>query len=260
MAYGDESGAGGGGGGSNFTAASATAVTVGTSSRPYGSDGQVTIVYTGTAPVITSPRPGSALLAGTAGLPYSATITATGIPAPAFTATGLPAGLSINSATGVISGTPVTAGTYPAVAVTATSPAGTATATYRLTVRTPPYRANLSVKITGPATAASRAKISYTVTVTNGGPATATRVETSVATRGLTAVSASTPGSHHGIGVTTLLLTEPSLAAGATVSYTITGTVTAPRHAIIGVVAATRSRVPDPELRNNVSAITEKVT
>jgi hypothetical protein len=129
----EAAGAGGGGGGSNFTAASATDVTVGTSGRSFGSDGQVTISYTETTPVITSPASGSILPAATVGQPYSTTITATGIPTPTFTATGLPPGLSIGADSGVISGIPTTTGTYTP-AVTATNAAGTDTAAYTLTV------------------------------------------------------------------------------------------------------------------------------
>lgn len=46
-----------------------------------------------------------------------------GFPAPTFTATGLPAGLSINPATGQITGTPTAAGTFPIV-ITATNGRG----------------------------------------------------------------------------------------------------------------------------------------
>jgi len=71
------------------------------------------------APTITSGTPTGA----TAGTPYSFTVAATGNPAPTFTVTAgtLPAGLTLDSDTGVISGTPTTPGadtpTAPAVPV-----------------------------------------------------------------------------------------------------------------------------------------------
>src|SRR5439155_190589 len=57
-------------------------------------------------PVITSPL----TACGTVGVAFSYTITATNNPT-SFTASPLPAGLSVNTSTGVISGTPTTAGT-----------------------------------------------------------------------------------------------------------------------------------------------------
>ncbi|WP_144803209.1 ice-binding family protein [Curtobacterium sp. BH-2-1-1] len=79
------------------------------------------------APTITSGTPTTA----TAGTPYDYTVTATGTPAPTFTATGLPTGLSIDGSTGVISGTPTTPGTST-VTITAsngTTPEDTQTVT-----------------------------------------------------------------------------------------------------------------------------------
>jgi len=79
------------------------------------SSGAVSVVYTYTpatppVPVCTS-LPGS----GTIGTPYSGTITVTGgVPPYTFAITGgsLPPGLTLNTTTGAITGTPTTAGTY----------------------------------------------------------------------------------------------------------------------------------------------------
>ncbi len=61
---------------------------------------------------------------GTVGAAYSFTPTATG--SPTFSAAGLPPGLSINAATGAITGTPTTPGSYD-VTITATNAGGVAT-------------------------------------------------------------------------------------------------------------------------------------
>jgi len=76
---------------------------------------------------------------GAQGVSYSTTIASTGGTAPlVWSASGLPAGLSINSATGMISGTPTTTGAS-SVVVTVTDAAGaTATRTYSLVVNAVP--------------------------------------------------------------------------------------------------------------------------
>jgi hypothetical protein len=210
-----------------------------------------------TPPSITSPPGGSALPQGTVGQAYSTTISATGDPAPAFTASGLPPGLTINATSGVISGTPAAAGTYP-VQVTASSMAGSATTSYTLTVV--PDQADLSVKVTGPATVSPGSPVTYTVTVTNNGPATAAKVTTAVAVAGIGSVTSSPPAPHGSLaGVTGLLFSAPSLAAGSSLTYTVSGTVTA-QHGDIGAVAVTRSAVPDPHLSNNLAAVSTPVT
>jgi len=86
----------------------------------------------GPRPVINSPTTAS----GTVGLAFSYTITATNSPT-SFNATGLPAGLNVNTTTGVISGTPTAVGTF-GVTISASNANGTGTATLTLTINAPP--------------------------------------------------------------------------------------------------------------------------
>ncbi|MBI1761248.1 MAG: putative Ig domain-containing protein [Acidobacteria bacterium] len=79
---------------------------------------------------------------GTVGTAYSATFAATGGVAPyqwSITVGSLPAGLTLNAATGVISGTPTAAGTFnfTAQVADAQTPADTAAQAFALTVNAP---------------------------------------------------------------------------------------------------------------------------
>jgi hypothetical protein len=92
-----------------------------------------TATETQTAPLITSTN--SATFA--VGSPGSFTVTASGYPAPALTEAGaLPTGVTLNTTTNVLSGTPAsgTNGSYP-ITITATNVAGTNTQNFTLTVQ-----------------------------------------------------------------------------------------------------------------------------
>ena len=95
------------------------------------------------APVITSPTSAT----GTVGSAFTYTITATNSPT-SFNATGLPAGLSVNTATGLISGIPQNTGTSN-VTLSATNSSGTGTSLLTLTITSPPSASAVYVKLDG---------------------------------------------------------------------------------------------------------------
>ncbi len=144
------------------TTAATTSVTLGATNG--GGTGSATLTITvgaiGAAPVITnSPLTAS----GTIGAAFTFAITASGSPT-SFAASPLPAGLTVNTATGVISGTPTTAGTT-SVVLGATNSSGTGAATLTITVA----GTSGTPSITSATTASGRvgtAFATYTITAT----------------------------------------------------------------------------------------------
>ncbi|MDF2457107.1 MAG: hypothetical protein K0R51_3100, partial [Cytophagaceae bacterium] len=119
----------------------------------------ITFVSLAAAPVISSPATAS----GTVGTAFSYAITASNTPA-SFTASGLPPGLSVNASTGIISGTPTTAGTYNTT-VSATNAGGTASKALTITIIS-----GVAVPIISSASSATGtvgASFSYTITASN---------------------------------------------------------------------------------------------
>jgi fibronectin type 3 domain-containing protein len=124
---------------------------------PYSNVASATIAIVAAPPAITSAITAS----GRVRSAFSYQITATNAPT-SYGAAGLPAGLSVNAGTGLISGTPASAATST-VTLSATNSAGTGNATLMLTIAAAPPA------ITSATTASGRvgSAFSYQITATN---------------------------------------------------------------------------------------------
>jgi hypothetical protein len=117
----------------------------------------INFVAISAAPVVSS----AATATGIAGTAFNYSITASNTPT-AYAATGLPAGLTVNTSTGVISGTPATAGTYN-VTVSATNTGGTGTKAVTITISNPAPVINSAATASGTTGAA----FTYNITASN---------------------------------------------------------------------------------------------
>jgi len=172
------------------------------------------------APAITSPLTAT----GTVGTAFSYQITATNNPT-SYGATGLPSMLTVNTATGAITGTPTATGSYT-VTLSATNAGGTGTATLNLSVNNP-----AAPVINSPLTATGTVNTAFSYQIT------ATNSPTSYGAMNLPdglMVSASTgliSGTPTAVGMSMVAISATN--AGGTGSATLTLTVNNPASPII---------------------------
>ncbi len=110
------------------TSAGTSSVTLSATNSSGTGTGKLALTINQAKPAITS----ASSATGTVGAAFKYQITATNSPT-SFNATGLPAGLTINTSSGLISGTPTSAGTS-SVTLSATNSSGTGTLTLGLTI------------------------------------------------------------------------------------------------------------------------------
>ena len=177
------------------------------------------------APVITSPSTATA----TVGQSFSYQITATNNPT-GFDATGLPANLSVNPSTGLISGTPAATGTF-SITLSATNAGGTGMAELTLTVNPPPPVITSALT----ATATVGQAFSYQITATNNPTSfDATGLPADLSVNPSTGLISGTPATT-GIFLVTLSATN----AGGTGTAQLTLTVNPPPPVITSPSTAT---------------------
>lgn len=180
-----------------------------------------------------------------------------------YPAATFPGGVATAMATtgpdGVATSPTLTAGLIPGpITVTATS--GTLTTTFNLTVTPPagPARADLSLAMTNvPATVVHGQSFTATVTVRNNSSFPATQVKTAVTAPSGLKITAAPGGIATGSAAA---FVEPTLAPGASLTYTVKFTADAGARGAKMITAVANSAVTDPNLLNNVARPTVTIT
>ena len=206
----------------------------------------------GTAPALTADTPASALAINA---PYSYTFTASGNPAPTFAvASGsLPPGLTLSSS-GVLSGTPTTAGKYT-FTVSASNGVGSPAVSPTITM-TVYGSTDMSAAVTGPKTATAGATAVYTVTAYDLGPTTAGQVTITFTLPPGAAFVSATNGGTYANGVVTW--TVATVASGSHANPKVSITLSTPgTNTANGAVQAIN---PDPNPANNSASFNTTVS
>ncbi|MCA2998606.1 MAG: choice-of-anchor D domain-containing protein [Rhodocyclaceae bacterium] len=191
----------------------------------------------GTAPAITSSAPPS----GTVGVSYNHTATATGSPTPTWsvTAGSLPAGLTLNATSGVISGTPTTAGTstFTLVASNGNAPDATQAVTLVIAPAPAPVIGLSPTSISFGSQVVATSSMSQTVVVSNTG--SANLVFTSLVLGGVDPTHfTSTPTCSTGVPVppagscNLVFVFSPTAVGAKTATFTITSNAAGSPHVV----------------------------
>ncbi len=141
------------------TPSNAATTTVSLTATNAGGTGTASLTITINPPTPAIESANSAV--GVKGQPFSYQITASNSPT-SYDATNLPGGLSVNTATGLISGAPSAAGTT-AVTISATNAGGTGSLALTITISLPPP----AITSAGTASGTQGQPFSYTITATN---------------------------------------------------------------------------------------------
>ena len=220
---------------------------------------QTTAVVSGVGqpPAFTAANPP---LTATAGAAYTYGFAASGVPAPTFAlGSGAPAWLTIGATTGTVSGTPpagTTSFAYSVVASNGVAPNATA-GPFTVSVSPPTNKtADLSLTLTAAAQVTKGSTITYSIVVTNNGPATATNVGLLLlAGPGLSIVSVSPAPQLNLDGLWSWKLAN--LASGKSATFTLRARAT--NTGIVVAAAAVGSDTKDPKLVNNAAAAVTNV-
>jgi PKD repeat protein len=199
------------------TAAGSFSVTFSASNAGGTASATYTLTILPAVPVISSGTSASTQ----AGVAFTYQIGASHSPT-SYGASGLPAGLAVNTATGLISGTPATAGTYP-VGLSASNAGGTGSATLTLTV-TPAAAITPAPVINSATTAAATVgkAFTYTISASNGATSySSTALPADLTLQPATGVISGTPAAA-GTFAVTIRATNATGTGTASLTLTIT--------------------------------------
>jgi Putative Ig domain/PA14 domain len=186
----------------------------------------------GTAPNITTPATSPLAVTATVGTAYSYTVVATGTAPITYSATSLPPGLSINSTSGAITGTPTTAGSYSTTVTAANGLTPNASKVLNFTVGAGSTAPNITTPATTPfaVTATVGTAYSYTVVATGTAPITysATSLPPGLAINSTSGAITGTPTTAGSYSTTVTAANGVSPNASKVLSFTVNPAPVAP--------------------------------